>query len=65
LFFRNKHSLLKLLWLLFSLLRIRDDEVDGIFWLLQQNSQFCLDLFSPGEWKAETDVKSLFNPFGR
>lgn len=41
-------SLLLLLRLLLGLLGVGDDEVNGIFGLLQQNSQFCLDLLRPG-----------------
>lgn len=45
---RGGDSLLLLLRLLLGLLGVGDDEVNGIFGLLQQNSQFCLNLLRPG-----------------
>lgn len=49
---QGRDSLLLLLRFLLGLLRVGDDEVNGILWLLQQNSQFRFDLLSP-ETRAE------------
>lgn len=61
----HSDSLLQLLGLLLGLLGIRDDEVDGIFRLLQQNSQFRLNLLGPGGQKAEVSHLLVYLSFNR